>query len=101
MAQATADHIFSVEHTDTLGGEANYSWVNRCLIRVPDNASDRLIMRRAKAAMGLNGDRGRSSSHGDCLEFRPHNACTVLFIAWEREATESDTVEDGIVVESD
>jgi hypothetical protein len=60
-----------VEYTDTFGGEANYCWVRRATLAVDDNISDRAIMRRAKAAVGINGMRGRTNNTGDGLEFRP------------------------------
>ena len=68
-----------VEYTDTFGGEANYTWVRRETLTIPQKLSGRAIMRRAKAAMGLSGVRGRSSSHGDSWEFRPYGSCTVMF----------------------
>lgn len=74
-------HTFTldVEYTDTFGGEANYSWVKRETLELPQGLSDRAIMRRAKAAMGLTGVKGRSYSHGDMWEFRPYRSCTVMF----------------------
>ena len=44
---------FNCEITDTFAGEANYSWVRRETINVPDNASDLTVVRRAKSALGL------------------------------------------------
>lgn len=69
-----------VEYTDTFGGEANYSWVDRACLKLPVNISDRAIMRRAKARMGLTGVRGRTFNQGDSLEFRPYGHCTVMFV---------------------
>lgn len=66
------------EFTDTFGGEPNYSWVKRATLTVPTGTSDRAIWRRLKAAMGLNGVRGRAYSNGDSWEFRPARSCTVL-----------------------
>ena len=89
---------FNVEYTDTFGGEANYSWVRRATVSVPelphygytgstdgsytkaDKAQSRELMRRAKAAVGLTGVRGRTSQFGEGLEFRPYGCCTVMFI---------------------
>ena len=61
-------NAYNVEFTDTFGGEANYS---------------RELMRRAKAAMGLTGIRGRVDHHGDMIEFRPYRSCTVMFITFD------------------
>ena len=43
------------EHTDTFGGEANYSWVQREELTVSDNISDLSLVRAAKSALGLSG----------------------------------------------
>ncbi|WP_210164705.1 hypothetical protein [Bradyrhizobium elkanii] len=69
-----------VEFTDTFGGEANYSWVKRATLTFRVGASDRAIMRAAKAAMGLSTVRGRLASHGDSFEFRPYRSATVMFV---------------------
>lgn len=74
---------YNVEYTDTFGGEANYSWVTRATIEVPQNASRALVMRHAKAAIGLTGARGRVDHHGDMIEFRPYRSCTVMFITFD------------------
>ena len=68
-----------VEYTDTFGGEANYCWVDRKHLELPDGLSDIAIMRRAKASVGLSGVRGRSYNNGDTWEFRPYGSCTVMF----------------------
>jgi hypothetical protein len=79
-------HRFNVEYTDTFGGEANYSWVDRQTIQVPEEATDLLIMRRAKAAVGLTGVKGHTENHGDEFIFRPYGMCTVLFVAFKEGA---------------
>lgn len=89
---------YSVEYTDTFGGEANYSWVRRATITMPelthygyDGATNyvrasrvynRELMRRAKAAVGLTGVRGESCNV-DTREFRPYGSATVLFVTFE------------------
>lgn len=89
----------NVEYTDTFGGEANYCWVNRATITMPElthygydgganygkanRAYQRDLMKRAKAAVGLTGVRGRTYHHGDMTEFRPYGMCTVMFITYE------------------
>ncbi|WP_315826109.1 hypothetical protein [Bradyrhizobium sp. SZCCHNG3015] len=81
MANATKPETYTleVEYTDTFGGEANYAWVKRETLELPCGLSDRAVMRRAKAAMGLSGVRGRSYVNGDMWEFRPYRSCTVMF----------------------
>ena len=72
---------FNIEYTDTFSGEPNYSWVERATIAAPDSITDTALMRRAKAAVGLTGARGRRMDLGDTIEFRPYGMCTVLFIS--------------------
>lgn len=68
------------EYTDTFGGEANYSWVKRG--DLPGELTDLQAMRRAKAAVGLAGVRGRTHKYGGQIEFRPYRSATVLFVYW-------------------
>ena len=86
-----------VEYTDTFGGEANYCWVRRATVTMPDitrygydgphgyakanKRYERELMRRAKAAVGLTGVRGRCDDIGGMLEFRPYGCATVMFIS--------------------
>lgn len=71
---------WSVELTDTFGGEANYSWVRRDTIALPSGATDRQIITAAKAALGLTGSRCRRFSYSDGFELRPVGSLTVAFI---------------------
>lgn len=71
---------YDVEYTDTFGGEANYCWCKRLSIEAEANITDLALLRRAKKALGLNGLRGRTSYHGELIEFRPYRCCTVMFI---------------------
>lgn len=88
---------YVVELTDTFGGEANYSWVRRATIahREWDKFADwdgngrrepkgyqAELMRRAKAAVGMTGVRGRTFRMGDGFEFRPYGMCMVMFVQW-------------------
>lgn len=89
---------YDVEYTDTFAGEANYCWVKRATVHMPDlthygydgaqgyakanRIAERELMKRAKAAMGLTGIRGRKESHGDTIEFRPYGLATVLFVTF-------------------
>jgi hypothetical protein len=72
---------FQAEYTDTMGGEANYSWVRRAEFSLPDDASDLRIVRRAKAELGLTGQRCRRFDLGEAIELRPYSECTVVFIS--------------------
>jgi hypothetical protein len=89
-------NTYDVELTDTYGGEANYSWVRRETVTVPElthygydglsnyakanRVARRELMRKAKAAVGYTGVRGRTTEYGDTYEFRPYRMCTVLFV---------------------
>lgn len=92
---------YAVELTDTFGGEANYCWVRRARVASPpwDSFSDwdgngrrepkafqRVLMRRAKAAVGMTGVRGRTEPYGDGYEFRPYGMCQVMFVTWDDSA---------------
>ena len=92
---------YNVECTDTFGGEANYSWVQRASVTMPElihygytGSADgswrkasktyrRELMRRAKKAMGYTGVRGKVYDDGDIIEFRPHGLCQVMFIYFD------------------
>jgi hypothetical protein len=89
-------NTYEIEYTDTFGGEANYSWVKRATVTMPElthygydggtnyckanKVYQRELMKAAKANLGLTGIRGRTYRHGDLIEFRPYGSCTVLFI---------------------
>lgn len=69
--------------TDTFGGEANFSWVRRCAFTTPAGASQRAVMRAAKAAAGMTGAAGTTERDGgDGYIFRPRGACVVMFVEW-------------------
>lgn len=74
---------YDVEYTDTFGGEANYSWVRRATFEAPDTASQLMLVRRAKKALGLTNLNGETTYHGDFIEFRPYKTCSVVFITWD------------------
>lgn len=95
-------HTYDVEYTDTFSGEANYCWVKRAVVAVPElthygytgstdgsyskanKAQQTQLMRKAKAAVGLTGVRGRTTelgADGD-IEFRPWRMCTVMFVTF-------------------
>ena len=87
-----------IEYTDTFGGVANYSWLERVNVTMPElthygytgsydgsfskasKSYNRELMRKAKAAVGLTGVRGVTTHIGDMVEFRPYGSCTILFI---------------------
>lgn len=94
-------NAYDIELTDTFGGEANYSWVRRESVSMPelthygyDGGSNyakankvyqRELIKAAKAAVGLTGVRGRVENYGDSVTFRPYGLLQVMFINWRDE----------------
>jgi hypothetical protein len=72
---------YIAELTDTFGGEANYSWVQRVQFQVPETADNRTLLAAVKSALGLTAKaRTRPVFYGDELELRfPKGACLVAF----------------------
>ena len=71
-----------IEYTDTFCGEANYSWVKRFELTVPEELSDKMLMRIAKGLCGLTGVRGKWYDCRDYFKFVPADSNTVLFITF-------------------
>ena len=94
-------HKYEVEYTDTFGGEPNYCLVRRATVTMPElthygydgatnyakanKVANRELMRKAKAAVGMAGVRGKRYDHGDTLEFRPYRSATVMFVSYREE----------------
>lgn len=92
---------YSVEYTDTFGGEANYSWVERRSVAMPElthygydggtnyskanKVFERELMRKAKASVGLTGVRGTVTRYGDEMTFVPFGSNTILFISYQED----------------
>jgi hypothetical protein len=90
---------YQIEVTDTFGGEANYSWVKRETIAMPElthygydgstnyvkanTAYRRQLVRKAKAVAGWTGWRCEIDHHGDFITIKPRNACMVAFVEWK------------------
>ena len=81
--QAAPTMIVKIEHTDTFGGEANYSWVQRAEITVPDGLSDLAIVRRAKREIGYTNCRCNRSELGETIVLDPVGVCARIFIDCE------------------
>lgn len=90
--------LFNYEFTDTFAGEANYCWVKRGKVAVPELThygydgsngyaaasarQEKHLMRKVKAALGLSGIRGKREDWGHCIVWRPYGGATVLFITY-------------------
>lgn len=91
-------NVYEYEYTDTFAGEANYCWVKRGKVTMPElthygydgstnysraeRIANRELMKAVKAKLGLTGIRGRTYHYGDTIEFRPYGLATVLFITY-------------------
>jgi hypothetical protein len=91
-------NTYNVELTDTFGGDANYSWVKRATVTMPDlthygydgssnyakanKVYQRELMKAAKVAVGLTGIRGRVENYSDSITFRPYGLLQVMFVSW-------------------
>lgn len=73
----------SVTHTDTFGGEANYGWANRYEFAMHNEASQRSIVRRAKAMAGMTGVKADTYDYGDSLTIKPRGYAQVIFVDFE------------------
>jgi len=79
---ARAAVLFEFEMTDTFGGQPNYCWVRRHQLQLPSDISDRDLKKTAKELFDLVGLNGTWDSYGDELEFRPRDACLVVFVSY-------------------
>ena len=80
---------FDVTLTDTYGGEANYSWVHRAVIKTKDSITAKGLSIHARAAVGMTGVRSSMFvDFGDMIqiEFKKHNV--ILFITPQTEANQ-------------
>lgn len=71
---------YRAELTDTFGGDANYSWVIRAELSLPESATDRQIVMAAKKELGLTGVRCRREDAGLTIVLRPVGLLQVSFI---------------------
>lgn len=82
MPRKVIKHTYFVEHTDTFGGEANYSWVNRYKVTstTPRGAAQ-LVGKHTGLAWRMNAD------YGDTVRFDSTSGATCLFVSpWEEQA---------------
>jgi hypothetical protein len=72
-----------IEKTDTFGGEANYSWVERYELDAIDGESSLTFIRRVKKVIGWTGVKCKKTDFGDLIELRPIQFCNVVFITFQ------------------
>lgn len=73
----------SYEHTDTFGGEANYSWGKRGTIELPSGTGEREIITAVKRELGLTGVKCNKEIWAEQLVLRPRGRNQIVFIDWE------------------
>jgi hypothetical protein len=72
-----------VTHTDTFGGEANYGWVNRYEFITKKNASQRSVVRQAKALTGMTAVKADTLDYGDGYTVKPRGYAQIIFVDFE------------------
>lgn len=72
----------NAEITDTFGGEANYGWVKRVSFDVPADSTDRLAVRRAKAALGVSSLTHVKYGYGEGIELRFPGHNMIAFLSY-------------------
>jgi S-adenosylmethionine synthetase len=71
------------EVTDTLGGEANYSWVKRGSLEFKLHPTQRQVIQALKKFAGLTGIKCRKDDYGDQIALHPAKMCIVAFAIME------------------
>jgi hypothetical protein len=71
--------IWNIEVTDTFGGEANYSWVERYKVDIDPEKSDLAHSRAIKQMSGYSDVDGKSYWNGDLYVFKPYKMNVILF----------------------
>jgi len=77
--------LFFVELTDTYGGEANYSWVTRRLVRASTIMGAARKMAR-EAGLSVH----RTDDYGDCARYDSASGATCMFVS-HAAGDEADT----------
>jgi hypothetical protein len=81
--------IITAEHTDTFGGQANYSWVRREEFEMKPEATRIAVVREVKKRMGLQ-CRTITTDFGDHLSLKFVGMAQILFIYWEYKEVENE-----------
>ena len=75
------DVVYTDATHDGEGWNGNFCWVDRQVVETRQGASQREVMKAAKAAVGLTGVRGTTYSWGNSLDFKPYKYATLLFVS--------------------
>lgn len=68
-------HTYSVEITDTFGGDANYTWVTRHVIRARSPRGVATIMNR-QTGLGFR----KTDEYGDMTRYDSASGATCMFV---------------------
>ena len=74
---------YTIEYTDTFGGEANYSRVKRESFEVEGAVFDNIMVRKLKRMINLSGVNCKREDLGEMIKLTPYGSNTVAFITWE------------------
>jgi hypothetical protein len=74
---------YTIEYTDTYGGEANYGWVRRESFEVEGSLDERMVVRKLKQLIGLQGVNCKREDLGEMIKLTPQGSNTVAFITFE------------------
>jgi len=72
-----------VTQTDTFCGEPNYGWANRYEFIIHKQASQRNVVRKAKALAGMTGVKADTYDYGDGYTVKPRGYNQVIFVDFE------------------
>ena len=76
--------MLNLEVTDTFGGEANYSWVERRTVDIGSKEVTRYgAVRLAKKFAGITGEKCEVEDYGDELVIRPVKRPIVVFVSYQ------------------
>lgn len=72
------------EKTDTFAGEANYGWVERETLVLPDDTPDRMVVALARRWAGYTGRGSEWEKMGgnDDIRIKPHGRAEVVFVTF-------------------
>ena len=72
---------FSVQYTDTIGGQPNYGDpTKRETVSLADDSTDRQIVLACKEAVGLSGVKCDREEDGETTILRPRGESTIVYI---------------------
>lgn len=75
-----------IEYTDTFNGDANYSWVQRETIVIPENLSSTALIRRVKKQLGITVKHIKHEYSADDIRLDLIGCCRVIFITYKEES---------------